>query len=147
MTDRTLSEKDKSMWRDVKLLILDKISFMGDDHLKKLDRRLKEMGDKTIPFGHFSVIFAGDFRQLERCGSSESQILFSGTSSNLWNDSVKTIIVLNNDHRFREYPDYGKMMKWMLDNNLSQKDRKRINTGTVKRGVLELPKQFNGDAC
>ena len=46
MTDWTLSDKDKSMWRNVKLLILDKISFMGDDHLKKLDRRLKEMGDK-----------------------------------------------------------------------------------------------------
>ena len=110
MTDRTLSDKDKSMWRDVKLLILDKISFMGDDHLRKLDRRLKEMGDKTKPFSGFSVIFAGDFCHLEPCGSSESQLFFSRTSSNLWNDSVKTIIILHNDHRFREDPDYGKMM-------------------------------------
>ena len=55
------------MWLDVKLLVIDKISFMDDDHLKKLDRRLKEMGDKTKPFGSFSVISAGDFLQLEPC--------------------------------------------------------------------------------
>ena len=61
MTDQTLSDKDKSMWRYVKLLIMDKILLMRDDHLKKWNRRLKEMGDKTKPFGGFSVIFAGDF--------------------------------------------------------------------------------------
>ena len=61
MTDRALSDKDKSMWRDVKLLIIDKISFMGNDHLKNLDIKLKEMRDKTKTFSGFSVIFAGDF--------------------------------------------------------------------------------------
>ena len=56
-----LTEEDKRMWLDVKVLIIDAISFMCDDQLQILDKRLKEMRDRTKVFGGYSIIFAGDF--------------------------------------------------------------------------------------
>ena len=53
ITDQPLIETDKRMWRNVKVLFMDKISFMGDAQLQKLEKRLKEVRDKTKPFGVF----------------------------------------------------------------------------------------------
>jgi hypothetical protein len=35
---------------------------MSDKILEALDVKLKEIGNRAIPFGAFSIIFAGDFR-------------------------------------------------------------------------------------
>ena len=87
----------------MKILIIDEMSFMSDDQFQELNRKLQGLMDKNKPFGGISVIFAGDFRQLEPCGEKQSQLLFSRESSRLW-DSVNTTIFLDNEHRFKEDP-------------------------------------------
>ena len=146
-TTRVLTEEDKRMWRDVKILIIDEISFMSDKQLQELDKRLKCLRDKNKPFGGFSIVFVGDFRQMEPCGEKKDGLLFSRLSSQLWDSTINTIIILNNDHRFKEDPEYGRMMKSAWKNDLTRSDRDRINTRLVKQGGLSLPKQFSGDAC
>jgi hypothetical protein len=37
---------------------------MSDKKLGILDVKLKEIGNRAKPFGGFTIIFAGDFRQL-----------------------------------------------------------------------------------
>ena len=147
MKKGALTEEEKKQWEEVRMLIIDEISFMCDDQLKKLDQRLKEMRDRTKPFGGISVIFAGDFRQLEPSATSENNLLFSRLSSNLWNNSIKVIIILNNEHRYKDDPEYGRIMKRMWNNNLSKKDRKLFNTRVVGNNNLKLPSTFEGDAC
>jgi hypothetical protein len=41
---------------------------MSDTILNTLDRKLKETGNQSQPFGGFTIIFAGDFRQLDPLG-------------------------------------------------------------------------------
>ena len=147
MKKGALTEEEKKQWEEVRMLIIDEISFMCDDQLKKLDQRLKEMRDRTKPFGGISVIFAGDFRQLEPSATSENNLLFSRLSSNLWNNSIKVIIILNNEHRYKDDPEYGRIMKRMWNNDLSKKDRKLFNTRVVGNNNLKLPSTFEGDAC
>ena len=57
-----LSEEDIKQWEDVRILIIDEISFMKDKELLLLDKRLKEMRDRNKPFGGFSIIFVGTTR-------------------------------------------------------------------------------------
>ena len=119
---KALNEDEKKRWREVKILIIDEISFMSDDQFQELNRKLQALMDnKNKPFGGISVIFAGNFCQLEPCGEKRSQLLFSRESSRLW-DSVNTTIFLNNEHRFKEDPKYSRMMKTMWQKDLSLKD-------------------------
>ena len=143
-TNRPLTEAEKRMWRGVKVLILDEVSFMDDDKLQKLDRRLKDMRDRSKPFGGFSIVFAGDFRQLQPRVSADN-LLFSRSSSNLWINSIKNIHILNNEHRFKEDPAYGEMMTKMWEKDLPKSKRKILNTRTIKKDGLTLPTSFNGE--
>ncbi len=65
-----LSLDDINEWQDVRMLIIDEISFMSDSVLKRLDKKLKQIGNAARVFGGFSIIFSGDFRQLERAQMS-----------------------------------------------------------------------------
>ena len=144
-----LSEGNIREWQDVKLLIIDEISFMKDGELKKLDQRLKEMFDRTKPFGGMSIVFAGDFRQMEN-GATDKDLLYSRKSSQLWENCINTTIILKNDHRFKDDPEYGQMLKRMWSGDLTREDRERINTRVLGHNGLTLPSwsSFEGsDAC
>ena len=51
-----------------------------DNGNEKIDIRLKECRDHTLPFGGISIIFSGDFRQLEPVSAPESDFLFTSQS-------------------------------------------------------------------
>jgi hypothetical protein len=86
---------------------------MSDSVLKELDRKLKDIGNMTHIFGGFSIIFSGDFRQLEPVCSNEKELLFSTLSSGVWENNINVVIILNNEHRFKDDPQYGQMLKRM----------------------------------
>jgi hypothetical protein len=94
---KALSLNDKNTWQDVQILIVDEVSFMSDKNLNTLDVKLKEIGNRAKPFGGYSIIFSGDFRQLEPVGSTELDLLFSSLSSKHWNNCINAIIILDND--------------------------------------------------
>ena len=56
-----LREKEKRLWREARIHLIDEISFMPDGQLKKLHSWLKEIGDRNKPFGGFSIAFLGEF--------------------------------------------------------------------------------------
>jgi hypothetical protein len=80
---------------------------MSDKILEALDVKLKEIGNKAKPFCGFSIIFAGDFCQLEPVGSTEFDLMFSSSSSKYWDNCINAIIILDNVHPFKEDPEYG----------------------------------------
>jgi hypothetical protein len=144
--DLTLEEK--LQWKHVKILIIDEISFMQDDELIRLDRRLKECRDRTKIFGGISIIFAGDFRQLEPSCASDKDLLFSRQSSGIFENNLNTVIFLDNAHRFKDDPEYGKMLKQMWFDDLPKKYRQRINTRVIGKDGLKLPQSLEGlDIC
>ncbi len=50
---------------------------MSDKILEALDVKLNEIGNMAKPVGGLSIIFAGDFCQLEPVGSTEFDLMFS----------------------------------------------------------------------
>jgi hypothetical protein len=66
--------------------------------LKRLDKKFKQIGNTTRVFGGFSIIFSGDFCQLEPVCSNDSELLFSSLSSGLWDNSINVVIILDNDN-------------------------------------------------
>jgi hypothetical protein len=61
-----------------------------------------------------------------------------------WQRIINAIIILDNDHHFKEDPDYGKMLKRMWEGDLTCKDRERINTRVFGHDGLELPSILKG---
>ena len=116
-----LSQDEIDQWKDVRILVIDEISFMQDSEILKLDRRLKECRDRNKVFGGYSIIFAGDFRQLEPSRASPSDLLFSRESSRHWENCLNAIIILENDHRFKKDPKYGCLLKRMWKGELTKK--------------------------
>ncbi len=54
---------------------------MSDTILETLDRKLKEIGNQSLPFGGFTIIFAGDIHQLEPVAAKDTELLFLSLSS------------------------------------------------------------------
>jgi hypothetical protein len=121
---KTLSLNDKNECQDVRILIVDEVSSMSDKIIEALDVKLKEIGNRAKPFDGFSIIFAGDFRQLEPVGSTEFNLMFSTLSSKHWDNCINAIIILDNVHHFKEDPEYGDMLKRMWNGDLSTEDHK-----------------------
>ena len=141
---KQLSVDDRNEWQDVRIVVIDEVSFMSDTILKTLDRKLKEIKNRTQPFGGFTIIFAGDFRQLEPIGVNDTELLFSSLSSQHWENCINAVIILDNEHRFKEDPEYGQMLKRMWSGDLTKEDRMRINTRVLGSSGLELPQDFEG---
>jgi hypothetical protein len=56
-----------------------------------------------------------------------------------WQRIIKAIIILDNDHHFKEDPEYRKMLKRMWEGDLTCEDREKINTRVIGHNGLELP--------
>lgn len=141
---KQLSDDDRNEWQDVRIVIIDEVSFMSDTTLLTLDRRLKEIKNQSLPFGGFSIIFAGDFRQLEPIGAKDTELLFSSLSSQHWDNCINAVIILDNEHRFKEDPEYGQMLKRMWSGDLTKEDRMRINSRVLGTTGVEIPPDFEG---
>ena len=136
------TEETKSILNRVKILIMDEISFMSVKHLQLISKRLQQLFDCTSPFGGLSVIFCGDFRQLEF--ESEGQLLYTTQSNLYFENLLNAALILENKHRFRDDPLYGEIMSAMWSEGLTSSQIKEIN----KRVVMDkrsLPDVFDDD--
>ncbi len=71
--------------------------------------------------------------------------MFSTLSSMEWCQKINAIIILNNEHRFKEDQEYGRMLKKMWEGDLDPEDRKRINTKVIGYNGLELLSMLQGE--
>jgi hypothetical protein len=71
--------------------------------------------------------------------------LFSSKSTQQWDQNINAIIILDNKHRFKEDPEYGKMHKKMWEGDLTLEDKQRINTRVIGFIGLELPSMLQGE--
>jgi hypothetical protein len=54
------------------------------------------------------------------------------------------VIILDNEHCFKEDHEYGQMLKRMWSGDLTKEDWMRINTRVLGTNGLELPPEFEG---
>ena len=77
----------------------------------------------------------------------KNELLFSGTT--FWENTLNAIIILQNDHRFKDDPKYGRLLHKMWRGDLTKADWIWLNERVVgSEQVPILPDQFDGkDAC
>jgi hypothetical protein len=138
---KAIDDSEIMQWQGVRILVIDEISFMKSTEMKKLNENLQIMGQRTKPFGGYSIIFSGDFRQLEPTGAKPHEFLFSKDASVDWEAKLNAVIILENEHRFKDDPKYGKLLKKMWKNDINVKERKWLNERLVggPQGIT-LPK-------
>ena len=74
--NKQLSADNMNEWKNVRILVIDEVSFMSDSILRTLNYKLMNIGNRSKSFGGFSIIFAGDFCQLEPICLKESDLMF-----------------------------------------------------------------------
>ena len=141
---RKVPDSARDEWKGVRILIVDEVSYFSDDDVNKLDRKLKDLnGHPNKPFGGQSIIFSGDFRQFEAIMAKH--LLFERSGSQLWENSINCVIILENHHRFRDDPEYGDLLTRFWRGDLTEDDRKLLNTRVVgRKNGLKLPTTFDG---
>jgi hypothetical protein len=137
-----------NQWRNVKLLIVDEISFSTTDQMKNLNNKLNMIRRRIgIPdyieasdmvYGGYSVIFSGDFRQIPPVKCPDSKLLYK--NEGLWENSINVAIFLNNSHRFKDDPEFGRRLNKMWRGKFTQEDCDYINQRLLGRGTnVQLP--------
>ena len=140
-------------WKNVKMFIIDEISFASDPDMNKMNEILNNIRKFITPssplitpsmvFGGFSIIFSGDFHQLPPVKLDSSKYLYNGTS--MWENAINVAVVLKNSHRFKDDPEYGRMLLRIWQGELSDEDRLKINNRMVGLNGVELP-PINSDS-
>ena len=127
-------------WEHVRILIIDEISFFNVTEMQKLDKQLKRLTSRhDVPYGGVSIVFSGDFHQLQPICESD-KILYSCSSGALaWENSVNCAIFLENSHRFKDDPEYGAILGRMRMGKDTKEDREKINTRVIGKCGVQVP--------
>ena len=92
-----------------------------------------------------SVIFSGDFRQMEFGSVSNEQLLYTTHSKMEFENLLNAALILENKHRFKDDPEFGEMLTDMWFDDLSIEQKEKINERFV-RDKSDLPKYLD-DNC
>ena len=84
------------------------------------------------------MILGGDFRQLQS-NSDKKEVLYSRDSQRKFEDNLNGIIILDNEHRFKDDPEYGALLKRFWKGDLSRTDRDTINSRQENGTTVVLP--------
>lgn len=132
VTDEQLKE-----WENVRVLIVDEVSYFSKNDLETLERklrRLKRRGD--VEYGGVHMVFAGDLRQLEPvCGKP-----FYFEWSRCWQGALNCAIILENNHRFRNDPEFGELLGRIRSNTHTMADIQTVNSRFIRQGA-DLPEE------
>jgi len=143
MNKTNISDALRSEWDNVRILIIDEISFFTVTDMQKLDKQLKRLTGRTdCPYGGMSIVFSGDFHQLQPICSSDNILYSSSPGAMTWENTINCAIFLDNCHRFKNDPTYGDILARMRMGKDTKDDRRIINRRVIKerRGEIEIPK-------
>ena len=131
-------------WKRCKILVIDEISFMSESELTLLDLRLRRYKNRNKVYGGFSVIFCGDFRQLQSNGDRR-ELLYSRDSQRKFESNLSGMIILENKHRFKDDPEYGQLLTNFWKGDLSEQERETINSREVNGTSVTIPDVLSSD--
>ena len=143
MKSQTITPTQRAEWESCMMLVIDEISFMKESELMQLDAKLRQLGHPNKIYGGFSIIFGGDFRQLTR--ASKKELMYSLDSKCFFESHLNGVIILQNEHRFKNDMTFGKLLSDFWAGELSQEQRDLINTRVVGKNGVTLPKLMQND--
>ena len=127
-------------WEYTNILLIDEISFFGYNSLVKLDKNLRLLtGDRGQIYGGRNLIFVGDFKQLR----TFEKIAIYERDSILWQGSINTAVFLEQSHRFKDDPEWGKILERISTGTATENDIKKINSRVIDDKKVKIPTEGN----
>ena len=120
---------DQKEWAITRMIIIDEISFANCADILNLHEKLcllKETVDDR--YGGLHVIFTGDFSQLEPVGGDP---LYHQPNFAPWHDWINCYIELTGEHRFRNDPEFGRVLKRIREGRPTPEDIAYLNTRII----------------
>jgi hypothetical protein len=119
----------RAVWRDdVRILIIDEISFFKASDVVKLDRQLKKLiGRYDAVYGGVSVVFSGDFHQLKPICAEDDVLYSDSDAASIWENTINCATFLNNSHRFKDDHEFGEILARMRMGEDTREDRELTN--------------------
>ena len=124
-------------WEETRMVIIDEISFCDRKTMNSINSTLCRLRqNERIPFGGLSIVFSGDFRQLEP--PSKSKALYEDICP-AFQYKINCFMELQGQHRFKDDPMFGEILTRMRNGTITKEDIDWINTRVVKCKDNELP--------
>lgn len=132
--------EDLGRFQDTRLCIVDEVSFADyDNDLGKLSMNLQNFTEnREWQYGNTSVVFLGDFCQLEPVGENS---IYKHPNGLYWEQSLTNMVELKGTHRYRDCEHLQRIMPELRDTGLlEQEDRDLINSRLVDNEKVYLPR-------
>ena len=135
--------KFRIKYRNLKIVIIDEISMVGNRTLNFINTRLQQlMGTKEV-FGGLSVIAVGDLYQLKPVGDKLISLdLEKGASSlgrNLWKE-LFTMYELVDIMRQKDDLAFAQLLNRLRLNEMTEEDKQKLQTRVCDRDTGDYPK-------
>ena len=129
---------DDDSWKNVRLLIIDEVSFMSSKEVDKLDQKLKRLKRTyTKMCGGLNILFCGDFRQLDPVSGNPLYSRLDGDVK--WSSSINCYLELKGLFRFKDDLEWGKLLGRMRDDKITTHDIMTINKRVLDGVNVKLP--------
>ena len=129
-------------WAKTRVLVIDEISFMSISDLKRLDIRLQKLLENRSLYGGMSIVFAGDFSQLEPIAASALPLYCSSFETRrLWHDAINCFLELKGKHRFKDDTEWGEILLRFREGRPTHQDIIEVNKRVVGRRT-KIPKNI-----
>ena len=144
LSDKARDEK-RNLYRNLKMLIIDEISLVDVDMFYKIDLRLREITQKTEPFGNIAVFLLGDLMQMSPiCGRYiflepiNSQFSLAHDIDPLWRKFQCINLEIN--HRQGEDKEYAEVLNRIRIGQETSEDISILKTRVQKESNGEIRK-------
>jgi hypothetical protein len=143
-----ITDAMRRVWREqVRILIIDEISFFKASDMKKLDGNLRRLTGVNKAYGGVSIVFSGDFHQLKPI-CSEAEVLYSNSAAAAaWENTINCAIFLENSHRFKDDPEYGEILGRLRSGTDTVEDREEINKRVISNANGTAVPNEDPNAC
>jgi len=134
---KPIQTEQVELWESTRLLVIDEISFASKEDFAELHRKLRRLKQSMhLPYGGLDIIFAGDFRQLEPVGTLKKPVYTEDCPE--FRDWLNCFIELTGMHRFKDDPEWGRLLLRFRDGRVTAADIDKINERLVT-AQTELP--------
>ena len=147
LSDKMRDEK-RNLYKNLKVLIIDEISLVDADMLYKLDLRLREITQISVPFGNVGIFVLGDLMQL--CPVSgkfifldprDSQFFLTHEIDPLWKKFE--CINLEMNHRQGEDREYAAMLNRIRVGEETKEDIEQLKLNVKKEDQKDIKQEKN----
>ncbi|KAL7533610.1 hypothetical protein ACHAXR_006767 [Thalassiosira sp. AJA248-18] len=143
LNKKNITDTLRKEWEGVRLLVIDEVSFFKVSEVRKLDKQLKKLTERRdLPFGGVSIVFSGDFHQLQPICKMEEILYSASPGATFWENSINCVIFLENSHRFKDDPEYGEILGRMRMGQDTREDRREMESRQVysrNTSILHIP--------